>query len=238
MSDEQEPRGEDTEATEWWQDEGMPWKQKPGRADIACMTWFGLVAVYGLVMLPLRAWLIVHAPDVLAMISGSRTAIATVGALSSQGAMPHALIVFAVAAVASIKLDWIFWWAGRLWGRGMIEVWAGRSARAAKSYAVAERWAHKLGPFGFLIAYVPIPLPIMQVVFVLSGATGLKLWKFLLYDFLASTVWLGLYYNLGWMFGEPIVQALEYYAKIAGYISIALLIFVVFSVSRRQGRKG
>ncbi|MDO5067700.1 MAG: VTT domain-containing protein [Propionibacteriaceae bacterium] len=227
MSDEKQPQGEDTETTEWWQAEGMPWKQKPGRADIACMTWFGIATVYGLAMLPLRAWLIAAGPDILAMVSGSRTAVAAVGAHASQGLMPHWPIVFAVASVASIKLDWLFWWAGKLWGRGMIEVWAGRSKRAAKSYAVAERWARKLGPFGFFIAYVPIPLPIMQVVFVLSGATGLSIKRFLLYDVIASTLWLALYFTLGGAFGEPIVAILEAYAKIAGYVAMGLILFIV-----------
>ena len=47
------PAGEAAEA-EWWQAEGMPWKHKPERADILCLSAISVAAIYGLVMLPLR----------------------------------------------------------------------------------------------------------------------------------------------------------------------------------------
>ena len=111
----------------------------------------------------------------------------------------------------------------------MIEIWSGQSKRAAKSYARAERWAEKLGPVGFLVAYIPIPLPLMQVVFVISGATNMSLKRFLIYDYLASTVWLVLYFWLGWRFGEPIVGVLDWYAKISLYVALGLIVVIVAS---------
>lgn len=234
---EDKDRSEQADTSEWWEAEGMPWKQKPGKADVACLSWFGVATVYGLIMLPLRPWLLAHGPDVLAMVGGSRSGVVASGAHASQGMMPHWPIVLLVAWIASIKLDWIFWWAGKLWGRGMIEVWSGRSKRAAKSYAIAERWARALGPLGFVIAYVPIPLPIMQVVFVLAGATGLSLKRFLIYDFIASTLWLSFYFLLGWKFGEPVVALLDAYARVANYIAIALIVVVVLGIMRRKEEK-
>ena len=134
-----------------------------------------------------------------------------------------------VAALSSIKLDWIYWWAGKLWGHGMIEIWAGSSKRAARNYSRAVRWAEKLGPWGFFIAYLPIPLPIMPVVFVLSGATGLSLKRFLIYDFLAGGFWLALYFWFGWQVGEPVVGLLDAYARISTYVAIGLLVVVLGS---------
>ena len=67
----------------------MPWKHKPGRAEVMCMTWFGIVAVFSLVMLPVRAWLIGAAPDVLAMITGGRASVATNGTLAAVGRLDH-----------------------------------------------------------------------------------------------------------------------------------------------------
>ena len=212
---------------EWWEDPGMPWNSKPGRADIACLAWFGVVGVFSLILIPTRAWLMAAAPDILAMITGGRTAVAASGAIASIGEMDHWPIVLVVASVLSLKFDWIYWWAGKLWGRGMIEVWAGRSKRASRNYARAERWAEKLGPLGFFIAYIPIPLPLMQVVFVLSGAAGMSLKRFLVYDYIASTVWLGFFFWLGWRLGEPVVAILDWYARIAGYVAIGLVVVIV-----------
>ena len=182
-----------------------------------------------LILLPTRAWLLAVAPDWLAMITGGRTSVAASGAIASTGAMPHWPVVLVVASVLSLKFDWVYWWAGRLWGRGMIEIWAGQSKRAARNYARAERWAEKLGPVGFLIAYVPMPLPLMQVVFVLAGASGMSLKRFLIYDYIASTIWLVFYFWLGWQLGEPAVEVLNWYARIAGYVAIALLVVVIGS---------
>jgi hypothetical protein len=215
----------------------MPWKHKPGRAEVMCMTWFGIVAVFSLVMLPVRAWLIGAAPDVLAMITGGRASVAASGALAAVGRLDHWPVVLIVASVLSLKFDWVYWWAGKLWGRGMIEVWAGRSKRAARNYALVERWAKKLGPWGFAIAYLPVPLPLAPVVFVLSGATGLSLKRFLIYDYLASTVWLVLYFWLGWGLGEPAVQLLEAYAKIAGYVAIGMIAVLFVSTYLKQRQK-
>ena len=129
----------------------------------------------------------------------------------------------------SIKFDWVFWWAGKLWDRGMIEVWAGQSRRAARNYARAERWAGKLGWLGMFVAYVPIPLPLMQVIFVLAGSTGMGWKKFMALDFLASTTWLLAYFALGWQVGEPAVQLLKEYAKYANWVAIGLIVFIVAS---------
>jgi membrane protein DedA with SNARE-associated domain len=221
-------QGEDTPTGEpaWWEAEGMPWKKEPQRADYLCLTWFGVVAVFSLILLPTRAWLLGVAPDWLAMITGGRTAVAASGAIASTGAMPHWPIVLVVASVLSLKF----------WGRGMIEIWAGQSKRAARNYARAERWAEKFGPVGFLIAYVPLPLPLMQVVFVLAGASGMSLKRFLIYDYVASTVWLIGFFLAGWWLGEGAVEVLDWYAKIAGYVAIGLIVVIVVTTMRRSRR--
>lgn len=230
-----------TDATEgereWWDDPSMPWQKKPTRADYACLAWFGVIGVVSLILIPLRAWMLGVAPDLYAMITGSRSAVAASGALARVGELPHWVIVMVVASVLSLKFDWVYWWAGKLWGRGMIEVWSGRSERAAKNYARAERWAAQLGPLAFFLAYVPIPLPFMQVVFVLSGATGMSLKRFLLYDYLASTIWLVGYFWLGWSIGEPAVDLLNAYARIAGYVAIGLIVVIVITTMMRAKKE-
>lgn len=225
------------DAKEWWDNPGMPWKHEPGRADKACMACIGLMGVYGLAMLPLRGWLLgLHAP-LLAALTGSRSATTASGALASQGQLHHWVWVLLAASIMSIKFDWIFWWAGNLWGRGMIEVWAGQSERAQRNYARAERWADRMGWLGMFVAYVPIPLPLMQVVFVLAGSAGMGWKKFMALDFLASTLWLAGYFTLGWMVGEPAVALLKQYARIGNYVAIALVIGIVLTTVRAQMRK-
>jgi len=224
-------------AEEWWQDPSMPWKHKPGRADIACLSWIGVVGVWGLVMIPLRGWLMGLNVPLLVTLTGSRAAIAGLGALTSVGDYFAWWWPMLGGLLMSIKFDWVYWWAGKLWGRGMIEVWAGQSKRAAKNYAIAERWALKWGALGIFLAYVPIPLPLMAVIFVLAGASSMSWKKFMLLDAAASVLWQMAYFGLGYWLGEPVVAALKWYANIANYVGIGLIVVIVIGYVLKAGKK-
>jgi len=217
------------EEPEWWQDPSMPWKHKPGKADIACMAWIGVIGVYGIVMMVVRAWLLGLDTPLLVAISGSRAAIAGLGAMVKIHDYSSWLWIFPMLAglVMSIKFDWVYWWAGKLWGRGMIEVWAGQSKRAAKNYARAERWAIRWGPLGIFLAYIPIPLPIMAVVFVLAGASGMSWKRFMLLDAASSILWQMAYFGLGFWLGQPVADVLKWYAQISIYVAIGLMVVIV-----------
>lgn len=225
----EEPTEEPGAEKEWWDDPGMPWRRKPTKSDLWCMGWMGIAAIFGLAMLPLRGWLLGLNPPLLLALTGSRTAAASLGALFSQGLAQNLWLPIILGTIMSVKFDWIYWWAGKLWGRGMIEVWAGQSRRAAKNYARVEGWAIKWGALGIFLAYVPIPLPIMPVVFVLAGASGMGIKKFMILDVIASTVWTLMFVALGYGIGEPAVILLKQYARISNYVAIGLLIFVFVS---------
>ena len=86
------------------------------------------------------------------------------------------------------------------------------------------------------LAYLPIPLPIAFVVFVMCGATGMDVKKFMIIDFIAKTAWSFLYFWLGWMIGEPVVFVLEQYARVANWIAIGLLVVIFAGVFRNQSK--
>lgn len=229
----------DSLGQEWWDDPAMPWKHKPTRQDIACLAWIGFLGVFSMAMLPLRAWLL-GAPERLpwlVALMGSRTGTAALGSLARVGADVPYVLPLLFGTLMSIKLDWTYWWAGKLWGRGMIEVWAGQSERASRTYGRMERWANKLGWLGIFIAYVPIPLPIMAVVFVLAGAHGMSWKKFMVLDFFAALIWLIGMFVFGYVVGEPAVALLEMYAKVANYVAVALVVFVVTASIWRSSKQ-
>lgn len=228
---------EEADQDEWWKADGMPWNHKPEKADLWCMGWIGFLGIFSLCMLPLRGWLLGLDPPILLGVTGSRTGAAATGALTSVGGAHHWMWWLLLGSLMSIKLDWVYWWAGKLWGRGMIEVWAGQSDRARRRYASAEKWATKLGWLGILVAYVPIPLPIMPVVFVLAGASGMDVRRFVALDFVAATAWNLGYLALGWSVGDPIVGALKYYARIANWVAIALVVIILVPIFYKSSRK-
>lgn len=235
-----DPVTEEEPEREWWDDPSAPWRHKPTKTDIACLAWLGFMGIFGLSMLPLRAWLL-GSPDRLVWLVallGSRSGTAGLGSLASVGAQVPVVWPLLLGTLMSIKLDWVYWWAGKLWGRGMIEMWAAQSKRAARNYARAERWAKKLGWLGMFIAYVPIPLPIMQVVFVLAGAQGMSWKRFMVLDFCASGLWLVGYFVFGYAVGQPAVDLLTAYGKVANYVAIAMVVFIVIAAFRNSKKKG
>ena len=220
---------------EWWDDPRMPWKGKPSRSDVWCWIAFSLTGVYALVLLPLRPVLLGANPYLLAGLGGSRVSAVTIGALAATGVgfWPLGLLL---GTFGSAKFDPLYWWAGKLWGRGLLEMVSGRSPRAARNAARAERLAQRYGVLAIVITYL-IPLP-SAVVYATVGAAGMRLRRFLLVDVLTAATTRGLLIWLGYSIGEPAVRALEVIARFSWYLSIVLLSGVVLSMVRQsRGRR-
>ena len=94
---------------EWWNEPGLPWKHKPTRSDIACLSWMGVATVYGLVLLPLRPVMLGLAPHLLGSL-GYRTGLVMTGALGSIGDAWWPLVMV-LGSLMAMKFDWIYWWA-------------------------------------------------------------------------------------------------------------------------------
>lgn len=225
-----------SEEKEWWEEPGMPWNKKPGKADYWCLGWMGFIGLFGMAMIPLRAWLLGLDPQVMLALTGSRLGAATTGAVAAVGEAPNWIWYLLIGSVVAIKFDWVYWWAGKLWGRGMLDVYAEQSPRTHRNIQRVERWTTKLGGVGIFLAYLPIPLPIALVVFVMSGATGMSLKKFMVLNFISKTVWSLGYFALGYSIGEPVVFVLEQYQKVANWIAIGLVVVIFASVFFKQSK--
>ncbi len=222
------------EAEHWWQAPGMPWSHKPTRADIVCMSLIMVVAAYALIMLPLRPVMLGFTPHLLAGF-GYRTGIVMVGALAATGDTwwPVALIA---GTLMAMKFDWIYWWAGKLWGRGLLDMWAGRSKRARKRTDRAERIALKYETLAIFLTYLPLPIP-AGVVYAVLGMAGTSLRKFLIVDFLASLLSTSIYFGLGYLLGEPAVAIVEQYSQYLWYLSIGILVVMLGGYWWTENRK-
>lgn len=218
---------DDAEPTrEWWEEPGLPWKSKPTRSDIACLVWMGVASVYGLILLPLRPVMLGLAPHLLGSL-GYRTGLVMTGALASLGDLWWPLVLV-LGSLMAMKFDWIYWWAGKLWGHGLIEVWSGRSERARKRNQRAIAFAQKYETWAIFVTYLPIPIP-AAVVYAALGAAGTKLSKFLIVSFISSIITSALYLYLGFTIGEPAVKLIEAYGQYLWYLSIAIIVGILVS---------
>ncbi len=219
---------------EWWDDASLPWRHKPTRADLACLVWLGVVTVYGVVMLIVRPTLLALDPHILASL-GSWSGMVIVGARASVGD-PWWPLVYVLGTFGLIKFDWIYWWAGHLWGRNVIEVWSGRSERARKINEWAERFARKYDTLALMLSLIPF-VPGRGVIVAVLGEAGTSLRKFLTISILTSAVVNAALLAVGVWIGEPAVAAMDAYGKYLLWLSVALLVFVVISAVRQQRAK-
>ena len=211
-------------AREWWDDPALPWRHQPTRADIACFSWLGVAAVYGLVMSFLRPTLLAFGPHVLASL-GSWSGMVLIGARAAVGD-PWWPLVWFLGTFGLIKFDWIYWWAGRLWGRNLIEVWSGRSERARRINDRAERFARKYDVLALAVSMVPF-VPGRAVIVAVLGEAGTSLTKFLSVSLVSSVVVNGACLAVGYWIGEPAVAVMDAYGKYLTWVSVAILVAII-----------
>jgi len=225
------PNPEPAAEAEWWDDPSLPWRHQPTKADIACFSWLGVAGVYGLIMLWLRVALIDLSPETLASL-GSWSGMVLVGAGAATGDQWWPLILV-LGTLGLVKFDWIYWWAGRLWGRNLIEVWSGRSARARRVNEWAERFARKYDILALIISMIPF-VPGRGVVVAVLGEAGTSLRKFLTVSILTSAVVNAALLWLGFQVGKPAKDAMDVYGGYLLWVSGAMLIATIVIVYRQQ----
>ncbi len=221
---------------EWWDDPRMPWKGKPRRVDIACWASFSLIGLYSIATLPLRPILLSLNTYVLAAVSGSSIAMVDLGSSLRAGTSQWWWLGLIIAALSVMKFVWVFWWAGRLWGRGIIDVIAARSRWASKTAHVAEGLAERFGaPALFLVWFIPfVPGGIVDA---FVGNAGMKLRTFLGINFVAALLNRSIYFYLGYRLGQPAKDLVDLISKYSYYISIAIVIGIIGSSILKSRRR-
>lgn len=209
------------EARPWWDDPALPWRHKPTRSDLWCWAALSLVGLFGLALLPLRPLLVAN-PYLGVWVTGGRTAMVSLGAfLRVDGASP--VLYWVIGTLSLMKLDWVYWWAGKLWGEAIITSFSGRTERAQRRAKRALAITERYSVLAILITYLPIPFP-AAVVYAAVGAAGMRLWVFLLIHLLGSGTAQAAYLWLGWSIGEPAVAVVKTFADYMWYVTIAILV--------------
>ena len=117
---------------------GVPWDGKAERLDVLLLAGISLSGLYALAGLPLVPTLVGTHPVLLELLRGSMTAMVTMGALARVG--DESLFIAVVAAIPGLMMfDWLFWWAGRRWGKRAIDLFVGNHPKAAARTAAPSQ---------------------------------------------------------------------------------------------------
>jgi len=214
-----------------WANANLPWQGKPRRVDIACWGAITLSGLYYLALLPFRASLVGTHPLVSVLLNGSTEAIVSGAAFASKGhGSLVVLLIFGV--IGTMKFDIIYWWAGRLWGERVIQMFSGRGKRSQKFVARVNRSGRWLTwPAVVLSPFLPIP---NALVYAAAGWTGMSWVTFLILDAVGSLAWVGMLAGLGWALGQSAIDVAQEISKYGLCVTIAIVVLVVASQIRGQ----
>jgi membrane protein DedA with SNARE-associated domain len=229
------PPEEENQPKDPWQDARLPWEGKPRRVDLACWGAITLSGLYYLALLPFRASLVGTHPIISVLLNGSTEAIVSAAAFAKVG-HGSIIVVLLVSIPGLMKFDIIYWWAGRLWGERVIQIFSGRGKRSAKFVARVNRSGRWLTwPAVVLSPFLPIP---NALVYAAAGWTGMSWLTFLILDAIGSLMWAGLLAGLGWALGQSAVNVAQEISKYGLWVSIAIVVLVVASQMRGARARG
>lgn len=209
---------ERTPATSRWR-RWVPWQGPATRVDKAVLGAIAGVVAFGLVLRPLRPFLIASHPVLLEFLDGGLATIGAAAAFARIGEVPLWLVL--VAGVAGlVKLDWLTWWAGRQWGPGILRFFT----TGEQASRFAERARH-LRPWmlGLLVVAASLPGIPTPVVFALAGWTRMRLVTFLALDALGALLMTGLVAGVGYALGQSAVDVVLMVDRYAGLVSLTIL---------------
>jgi VTT domain len=143
----------------------VPWQGPATRTDMAVMGAILGVVALGLLLRPLKPFLLASRPVTLEFLTGDLTAIGAAAAFARIGEAPLWLVVVAGAA-GMVKLDWLTWWTGRRWGGGIIKMFT-TSQRAQRFAGRATKLDPKILRAAVVLAVLPgVPT---AVVYAMAG---------------------------------------------------------------------
>jgi membrane protein DedA with SNARE-associated domain len=202
-----------------------PWSGKARARDVICLTVIMLSGFYGLAMIPLTPRLISTHPLLLELLAGSNSSTVAAGAFAAVKSTVELSFVVLAALLGMMKFDLFFWWAGNMWGHRIVQLFAGRSRRAARfaqrAERVSPRWA---GVAVLLAAFLPVPSPLVYAV---AGWVGLPLLWFVVCDVIGTAAWASLLATLGYILGDDGVRAANLVSR---YALITIVVLVVLAV--------
>jgi membrane protein DedA with SNARE-associated domain len=193
----------------------------------------GVVAL-GMLVQPLKPFLIASHPAALAFLTGDLTAIGAAAGFARIGELPLWLVV-AAGAGGMVKFDWLTWWAGRQWGGGIIRMFttSERAQRFAGRAADLTPWVLRLAVVFALLPGAPTP-----VIYAMAGLAGMRLAPFLLLDLAGALLMTGLVAGLGYGLGQhavDVVLRVDAYASVVSLTMIAVAMAIPL-IKRWMGR--
>lgn len=211
---------------------GKPWAGEATRTDkfllIAPFTIVGLL----LLARPFHPFLLAEHPTLLAALTGSTPSVLAAAAFAKVE-QTSLLVPIAAGVFGSVKFSWLFWWAGRRWGRNIIELVAPSEKVKEKLYAVQHKpWYGRLGVLATELPGVPSLLIIL-----FAGWQRMNFLAFMGLISLSSLMWVGFVTWAGYSLGQRVVDVVLVVDEYAVWVSLAIVVWLAFYSGRKKSKR-
>jgi membrane protein DedA with SNARE-associated domain len=201
----------------------------------------GYAAVFGLLLaagfgFPLPEDVPLIAGGVLAWLASPLEEVTLAGMVTDTGF--QGMVVVGMAGI--LVGDSVIYWAGRLVGRRVAEIWPFRRMITPGKLERVEGLLRRRGKVVVMVARF---LPGLRApTYFTVGHSRVPFWEFLIFDGLAALVSAPLWVCLGFWFGDDIEKAARAGSQFGGYILAGVLVIVAILVGRawlqRRREKG
>ncbi|MBV8301856.1 MAG: VTT domain-containing protein [Candidatus Dormibacteraeota bacterium] len=210
---------------------------RPGWKDVLCIGPIVAYIIYTLpyIGVPIQAVLIGSHPVLLSALRGSIASMVASGAFARVGRASLIAVVVAPIPVLMFS-DPFFFWAGRRYGRRLLEYLEEHDQRWRRSIARGERFFQRFGVWAVVLAPV---LPVPSALFYLAaGEAGMPFIVFILADLAGTLLYIGAVVGAGWAVGQPAVNAAQaistYSLWVIGGLFVVILVASMVNAWRTQ----
>jgi membrane protein DedA with SNARE-associated domain len=208
--------------------ENAPEPERPefsmDRRQAICMGILMVQGVYRLALLFSTASLIGTHPLLLEALRGSTSTLVAGGAFARIGQASLALALLVPVPTLMMSAPFV-WWAGRLWGPGVVDLIAGPGAARRRRVQIAMRLIERARSLAVVLAPI-LPIPSI-IIYAAAGWTGMKLRWFLVLDLIGTFGWVALMVGLGYGLGHPAVNVAHDITHYSLLITIGLVVACV-----------
>jgi membrane protein DedA with SNARE-associated domain len=185
-------------------------------------------SIYYYAGLPLNALFIGTRPVFLELIRGSTVAMISAGGFARVGkvALPAALLA---PILISMWTDPCYFYAGRRYGRRILEYYERTDPRWRKRIARAEGFFRRFGVWTIVVApFLPLP---NAVFYLAAGEAGMPFIVFILADLAGTLLYIATFVGAGWFVGQhavDVAQTITHYAWWS--IAATVIVVIVWSI--------
>jgi membrane protein DedA with SNARE-associated domain len=198
---------------------------RPGWKDAACI---GPILAHSIYIgpwigVPIQAVFIGTHPLLLSALRGSLAALVATGAFArvGRGSLPLALLA---PLPVLMFADPFYFWAGRRYGRRVVDYLGRNDARWSQRAGRAERMIRRYGVWAIVLS--PL-LPFGPLIYIAAGEAGMPFLLFIAADLFATLWYVGAIVAAGWFVGQPAVTVAQAVSNYSLWVILGLVLVII-----------